>query len=124
MFFVVLKCTMHQYDAHLPVCGKTLMHQIQKYLPISMVYPLMVEIHNIYNRNDFSICSHLAVYFIMSRLHADSTVTLCIHCEFSMETVQRIELHVQHTIHFHLADSNRMNFGCWEVVCFRGGTVR
>ena len=79
MFFVVLKCTMHQYDAHLPVCGKTLMHQIQKYLPISMVYPLMVEIHNIYNRNDFSICSHLAVYFIMSRCYM---LTVLSHCAF------------------------------------------
>ncbi|PVH37489.1 hypothetical protein PAHAL_5G016000 [Panicum hallii] len=58
---------MHQYDTQLPVCVKTLMHQIQKSLAISMVYPLMVEMQNIYNRSDFSICSHLAVYIMMSR---------------------------------------------------------
>ena len=50
-------------------------------------------------------------------LRADSTVTLCINYGFSRETaMNRITCSTHYSLH--LADSNRINLRCWEVVCF------
>jgi glutamate racemase len=73
------------YDTQLPIYVKTLVNKIQNYHFIAMVYSYNLII------TEVTFQYVLAFLFIVS---ADSTVTLCTHYEFLMETLQLIKLHV------------------------------